>query len=163
MTAARYIAAAALLGIALSSQIGAKSPKSAAGPTPQETVALRQASMVLIAATTGSVKGALERGAPAKAQTFALRGVAKFAEHLPAYFAPSTAGFPGTRAKAEIWSDWAGFKGKAAILAVAAQAAVKAAETDDKAALGAAMTAVTDSCKGCHDAYQLPPPAAKAP
>ena len=87
--------------------------------------------MVLIAATTGNVKGALERGAPAKAQTFALRGVAKWADNLPALFAPHTARFPGTRAKPEIWSDWNGFKVKAAALSSAAGAAVRAAEADD--------------------------------
>lgn len=164
MTAAKYTAAAAVLAILFAGQLQARASKLPAGPSPKETVALRQASMVLIAATTGNVKGALERGAPAKAQTFALRGVAKWADNLPALFAPHTASFPGTRAKPEIWSDWTGFKAKAATLSTAAQTALRAAEADDKAALTTALTAMTDSCKGCHDTYQLPPPAPpKAP
>ncbi len=164
MIAARYTAATALLAIAFASQLQARAPKPAPGPTPQETVALRQASMVLVAATTGIVKLLLERGGSAKAQTFVLRGVAKWAENLPALFAPHTARFPGTRAKPEIWSDWNGFKMKAAALSTAAGAAVRAAEADDKAALTTALTAMTDSCKGCHDTYQVPqPPAPKAP
>lgn len=158
MIIARTIAGAALLAIAVSAPIEAHPARQPLGPTREETVALRQASMVMAAATTGNVKAALERGAPAKAQTFALRGVAKWAENFSALFAPSTRGVAGTRAKPEIWTDRTAFWSRATALSTATKAAVRAAEADDKAALTTAMTAVSDACKGCHDTFQVPPP-----
>lgn len=66
---------------------------------------------------------------------------------------PEGSGGGETRAKAEIWSDRAGFDKamKDAQAAATAMAAVTA-----EADYIAAMKALGGSCKGCHDKYRLP-------
>lgn len=66
---------------------------------------------------------------------------------------PAGSGGGQSRAKAEIWSDAAGFE-KSMKDAVAAATALQAVK--DEAAYGAAFGAVGASCKGCHDKYRLP-------
>ncbi|HEX9708486.1 MAG TPA: cytochrome c, partial [Candidatus Thermoplasmatota archaeon] len=58
-----------------------------------------------------------------------------------------------SRAKAEIWSDRAGFD--QAMKDAQAAAAALAAVTDE-AAYGDAVKALGGRCKGCHDKYRLP-------
>ncbi len=62
---------------------------------------------------------------------------------------------PGTRAKAEIWSDAAGFEKASADLEAAADGLVSAAG-GDLAALQAAMGAAGQTCSACHKAYRGP-------
>jgi cytochrome c556 len=66
---------------------------------------------------------------------------------------PEGSGGGDTRAKAEIWTDRAGFDKamKDAQSAAEAMAAVK-----DEAAFMPAMKALGGTCKGCHDKYRLP-------
>lgn len=59
----------------------------------------------------------------------------------------------GSRAKAEIWSDAAGFDAKFTDMETAALALVGAA---DAGAVGAGMGALGGSCKGCHETYRGP-------
>ena len=61
-----------------------------------------------------------------------------------------------TRARPEIWSDWAGFERAGARLLVAARAVNRAAQGGDIAAVRAAMPALTRACSGCHDDYRAP-------
>ena len=165
MKLARIMTAAAVLTIAVATQVNAGKPKGpppVMGPAPAALVANRQASMVLVAAATGNAKAALERGAPAKSQVFALKGVAKWADHLPSQFAPNTQGVPGTRAKSEIWSNRQEFLNKSTDMALAASAALRAAEADDRDGLTSALASVSAACKACHDSFQAPPPAKPA-
>lgn len=62
-----------------------------------------------------------------------------------------------TRAKAEIWSDPAGFRRAGARLLVATRQLDAAARRHDVAAVRAAVRPVQASCGGCHDAYRGPP------
>ena len=66
---------------------------------------------------------------------------------------PEGSGGGETRAKAEIWTDRAGFD--QAMKDAQAAAAAMAAVTDE-AAYVPAMKALGGSCKGCHDKYRLP-------
>ncbi len=61
-----------------------------------------------------------------------------------------------TRARPEIWTDWAGFERAGARLLVAARAVDRAAQTGDIAAIRAAMPALTRACSACHDDYRAP-------
>lgn len=61
----------------------------------------------------------------------------------------------GSRAKAEIWTDAAGFEEKAVGLETSTTAMVAAAGTDLDS-LRAAMGAVGESCGACHKAYRGP-------
>ena len=62
---------------------------------------------------------------------------------------------PGSRAKAEIWSDPTGFEEKAVALETAAAAMVTAAGTDLDALRGQ-MQALGGTCGDCHKAYRGP-------
>ncbi|MEL6806331.1 MAG: cytochrome c [Pseudomonadota bacterium] len=62
---------------------------------------------------------------------------------------------PGSRAKAEIWSDPAGYEEKALALETAAAAMVTAAGTDLDALRGQ-MQALGGTCGDCHKAYRGP-------
>lgn len=69
---------------------------------------------------------------------------------------PEGTGITKTRAKPEIWSDWAGFEAKAKAFDDAAVALTVAAATNDVAQIKAAMGEVGKSCKACHEAYRGP-------
>lgn len=66
---------------------------------------------------------------------------------------PEGSGGGKSRAKAEIWSDRAGFD-KAMQKAQAAAAALSA--VTEEAAYDAAIKTLGGGCKGCHDTYRLP-------
>lgn len=59
----------------------------------------------------------------------------------------------GSRSKAEVWSDPAGFDAKFQGLADASAALMTAA---DAAAVGAGMGALGGACKACHETYRGP-------
>ncbi|MAO93135.1 MAG: cytochrome C556 [Rhodospirillaceae bacterium] len=61
-----------------------------------------------------------------------------------------------SRAKPEIWSDWAGFSKAADDLSMATAAVVEAAKGGDPAAIGAALGDVGKACGGCHKPYRGP-------
>lgn len=92
---------------------------------------------------------------PAKLKSYAanINGLAgKVPGLFPAGSGPSSG--EKTKAKAEVWTDPAGFK--AASSAFAAQAAKlnAAAQTGDAGKVQAGFMAVRATCKGCHDKYQ---------
>lgn len=61
-----------------------------------------------------------------------------------------------TRAKAEIWSDAAGFRHAGAAFVVAARALDRAARGGDIGQVRAALPAVSRACGACHDRYRAP-------
>jgi cytochrome c556 len=69
---------------------------------------------------------------------------------------PQGSGGENTRAKPEIWSDWAGFEQKAKAFEAAVPALVAATKTGDKAQIGAALGAVGKACGGCHEPFRKP-------
>ncbi len=76
---------------------------------------------------------------------------------LSLYFPEGTAAgeAPDTRAKAEIWSDRAGFQAEADKFRDATVALAAAASTD-LASLQAALGPVGASCGSCHQGYRVP-------
>ena len=60
----------------------------------------------------------------------------------------------GTRAKPEIWKEWAKFKEAQTKIQGETPKLVAAAKSGDKAALQAAFGGVGGACKNCHDPYQ---------
>lgn len=159
MNVARIALCGALL--ATGAAVYAKTDAKAGGPTPAEIVATRQAAMTMGATSLNALKNASAAGTPVKNLAFGARGLAKWGAALPATFAPSTRAVP-SRAKPEVWSDRAGFAAKAADFGRATEALLAAAQADDKDAFAAALATTGAACKGCHDSYQVPPPAPKA-
>ena len=158
MNYARIALAAALLASGYVAY--AKPAARPAAPSPQDLVTTRQAGMDMAASTLTLLKNANAGNAPLKTLIFPASGLAKFAGVMPTLFADSTKTLP-SRAKPNVWTDRAGFQAKAADFAGAAKALAAAAAADDKAAFDTALASVGASCKGCHDSFQAPPPAAK--
>ena len=67
---------------------------------------------------------------------------------------PEGSDFGETSAKEKIWDERDNFNAAAKKNQDAAAALIKAAESGDMAAIGAAMKDVGKSCKGCHKEYR---------
>ena len=90
----------------------------------------------------------------------AARRIASNAARYPDMFPRGTSmndGAGKTRAKPEIWSQWAKFEAAGANLSKLAWDLSAAAGTGDKKAMGAAMGAMgKNGCGGCHKAFRGP-------
>ncbi|WP_375227663.1 c-type cytochrome [Roseobacter sp. S98] len=123
-------------------------------------VKARNAQMSLIAYNMG-ILGAMAKGETefstetATAAATSLAKVAKLDRSILWTEGTVQGDVPGTRAKAEIWSDAAGFEKAAVGLETAADGLVAAAG-QDLDALRAAMQAAGASCGTCHKAYRGP-------
>ncbi|MGB7242308.1 MAG: cytochrome c [Sulfitobacter sp.] len=123
-------------------------------------VKARQAQMQLIGYNTGLL-GEMAKGATpydAALATSAAKNLSAAAslDRQTIWLEGSVQGtVDGTRAKADIWTNAAGFTEKATALETAADAMVTAAGTD-LAALQAAMGGVGGTCKACHETYRGP-------
>jgi cytochrome c556 len=92
---------------------------------------------------------------PAKLKSYAanINGLAgKVPGLFPAGSGPSSG--EKTKARAEIWTDPAGFKAAAGEFAAQAAKLNAAAQTGDADKVQAGFMAVRATCKGCHDKYQ---------
>jgi len=102
-----------------------------------------------------AIAGQLKAG-QLDADTAAAAGrIAATGERLLALF-PAGSGGHHSRAKAEIWSDWAGFAAKNDAFRRAAADLRSAAADGDAGAVAAALQATGKTCKGCHQAYRKP-------
>jgi len=158
MNAARLILTGALLTSAVA--LYAKPAARPSAPSAAELVTARQAGMDMSVATLAGLSNASANGVPLKNLAFSANGIAKWATVLPTLFSDNTKG-TASRAKPNVWTDRAGFQAKAQAYIDATKALSAAAAADDKAGFDAALASTKAACKGCHDTYQMPPPAAK--
>ena len=79
--------------------------------------------------------------------------IAAWAAQIPAYF-PEGSENGDTKARAEIWFDFADFSNRAKANEDAANALVKAAATGDPAAMITSLKNLGASCKACHSTYK---------
>jgi len=118
-----------------------------------DAIAARQAFMKSLTGKMGAVRGA----DPAAAKQAAIdinNGFKAFATQFP----PGSDSSAGkTRAKAEIWSDSAGFKAAVDRAITASGQLVSAVNSGDAAQVTAAAGAMQQTCAGCHGAYRGPP------
>lgn len=161
MKTARIITAAALLASAWAVSAKPVPQTVPAAPSPAQLVAARQAGMDMSATTLNLIKGGSANGMPLKSLGFAANGLAKWAQAMPTLFADSTRGMP-SRARGEIWTSKADFAAKNAAFTDATKALVAAIAADDQTAFASALASTGAACKGCHDSYQVPPPAKPA-
>ena len=156
MNAARILLAGAVLTSAVA--LYAKPAPHPVGPSAAELVTARQAGMDLSASSLTLLKNASTNGVPLKNLAFPAGGLAKWATALPTLFPDSTKGTK-SEAKAEVFTDRAGFNAKAQVYIDATKALAAAAAADDKPAFDAALASTGAACKGCHDGYKVAPPA----
>lgn len=147
------LAASALLLATTAASAGGHA--AAAGSDLSGVVKGRQAGMRMSGAIMASIKGAIDRGDDVKTQAFAARSLAGWANAVPGMF-PEGSNIAPTEAMPAIWTDWAGFKGKADAYVAATAKLVAATQSGDKAAFAAAWGEVRTTCGACHDAYKQP-------
>ena len=129
----------------------------AAGPN--DTVLARQKSLKQIGGAAKAAGDTLKTSTPdlavIKASAATINGLApKLVTWFPAGTGPDKATVK-TGAKAEIWTDNAGFKAAAANLVKAAAAYKMAADSGNLDAIRANQKSLGMACKGCHDKYRL--------
>ena len=131
-----------------------------ANPALENAVKARNAQMQMIAYHTGLLGGMAKGDIPydAATATAAAKNLASAAamERAVLWIEGSEQGaVAGSRAKADIWTDAAGFDAKSVGLITAANAMVDAAG-QDLDSLRAAMGGVGAACGDCHKAYRGP-------
>lgn len=129
-----------------------------AGLSPDEIVGARHSAFLMSIITFNAMRKAPE-GTEAKTQAYAANALATWARTLPTMFPAGTG--PGavtvkTRAKAEIWSDRAGFDKAATDYAAATAKLVDLAKANDTAGFKAQLPEVDKTCDACHDKYRAP-------
>jgi cytochrome c556 len=85
----------------------------------------------------------------------ALAGAKKFTSLFPANTGSDKV---KTRAKPEIWKEWATFEGHAGKLLAALAEVETAAKSGDAKAMGAAVKTASGTCGGCHKPFRGPKP-----
>ena len=128
----------------------------AQGEGPDGLVKGRQAGMMLSGVAMGAMKSAIDAGQAPSTQRFNSRALARWAHAVPGMFPAGSGPESGveTHARAEVWSDRAGFEAKAAAYADAADRLAELAAGEDAAAFSAQWTVVRSSCQSCHDVYK---------
>ncbi len=129
----------------------------AAGPVtvqPDDLIAGRQAGFDLVQGTINAAKATVDAGASVKPLAEGTKGLVSWGQAIPSLFPAGTETGHKTRARAEIWSDSAGFQKAAANFVAAAQKLQSLANADDKAGFAEQFKAVGEACGACHRAYR---------
>jgi len=122
-------------------------------------VQFRQANMKAQGGALGGVIVELRKDAPDMALVAARSAKLKeLSAQLPSWFPAGSGAEAGvkTRAKADIWSDGAGFAAAADHLKVEAAKLDQLAASGDLAGVKTQVMVVRGACKACHDKYQTP-------
>lgn len=146
---------AGLCALSLGGLTLAQSDSVPSAPRPEEIVLARQSAMNMSGALRGYMKLAIQGGAEAKKAVYPADGLAKWAKALPAMFPRGTG--PDalkTAAKAEVWTDRAGFNQAAADYIAATMRLSQLAHANDADGFRAQLDVVGKSCTACHDKYQ---------
>ncbi|MBD3730042.1 MAG: cytochrome c [Sphingomonadales bacterium] len=141
----------------LATGVAARADAPPASPSPEDLVAMRKGGMDMSTAVLAGA-GAIANGdGPLKALALPVRGLVNWADALPSTFPAGSGDVADSRAKPEIWSDWAGFTARAEEFRRATGAMQAAVAANDRDALVSALASTKAACKGCHDSYQIPP------
>lgn len=122
----------------------------------EDAIKYRQAAMTLMSAHFGRVAAMAQGKVPFDAKAAAENAaLAQTMSTLPfeAYGPGTDAGRP-TRAKAEIWTDAAGFKKADETMEKAMVKLAEAAKSGSLDAIKGTVGDVGKACKGCHDDYR---------
>jgi cytochrome c556 len=137
----------------------------AADPTPAPTtpggkaVVARQAHYKELNGAFRAINDELRKDAPDKAVVAANAGKIKaLSEDLPSWFPKGSGPEAGvkTAAKAEVWTDAAGFAAAATKLQPETSKLQDVAAAGDLDAIKAQVRATGAACKACHDVYRAP-------
>ena len=161
-------AGAAALGLAVAAggAVAHDEPMPKGPLTPAQKAAhQRHANFEQLGKLFGALNGELRKPEPDKAAVAATAGkMRELANALPTWF-PRGSGVearPRSQAKANIWTDAAGFTAAASNLQVQVSKLNQAAASGDLATVRTEVRATAGACKACHDTYrsELKPAAA---
>lgn len=119
----------------------------------EDVIAARRGSMAVSDGLMDAMKAAVASSADPKVYASGAAGLGKYLKSHAGMF-PDGTQTGTTRAKAEIWSDRAGFDKAVAVSVAAAATLEEAAKGGDKAAFAAAFQTMGQSCVACHRAYR---------
>jgi cytochrome c556 len=126
--------------------------------SPADAIKLRQQGLKALGSAFKVIRDELKSGAPDAGKINAAGAeIAKAGKAIDGWFPAGTGAEAGveTDAKAEIWSDAAGFAAaRDAFVREAAKSAQVFASDGDPSARSGAATALGETCKGCHDKYR---------
>ena len=119
-----------------------------------DPILTRQAGLDLLAGTFGGINNVVKLKGDVKTLEGPARYMQKWATVMPSLFPPGSDTGHATKAKAEIWSDQAGFAKASAAFGEASGKLLEAARSGDADAVTTAVKGVSDSCAACHNAYR---------
>ena len=151
----------AALGLSLAGGVLAADPAAPqSAPTPGgKAVLMRQAHYKELNRAFGAINGELRKETPDRAAIADAAGrMRALATDLPGWFPKGSGPEAGvkTQAKAEIWTDAAGFATAVTRLQAETGKLQDAAATGDLEAVKAQARAAGGACKACHDSYRGP-------
>ena len=142
--------AAALVAI----PIAAIAQEQSAPLTPEQMVDARQSKMGRGGGAVAALKQVADSAdSDLTALAPRIEGLIQWADEMPTLF-PAGTDVAGTDARAEIWSDAAGFQAAVERFRTATRALAAPAAAGDRPALLAAINAVRESCSGCHAGFK---------
>ncbi len=121
---------------------------------PDEVIAARQAGFDGMQGLVDAMKAITDAGGSVKPLAEGAKAMASWGQVVPSLFPAGTETGHKTRAKAEIWSDSAGFQKAAADFVAAAQKLQTLAAADDKAGFAAQFKTLGGACGACHRGYR---------
>ncbi len=139
-----------LLGAAFVLGLGVTA--SQAGPTLEHRKAVMKGIVGHIKALGAVAKGKAQADAGTVVHAMALDELSASIKFL----FPKDSGGGESRAKPEIWIEWAKFEAAAHALSAATPALVVAAKSGDAGQIGAAIGPVGKACGGCHKPFRVP-------
>jgi len=143
-----------LIGLAVLACVGIVGVAQAQTP-PVDVIVTRQAGYDLMASMVGVVNLAVKANVEVKSFAGAGSAIAAWGKQIPSLFPPgSDKGSKPTKAKAEIWTNWAGFEKDAATLADAGTKLTELAKANDTAGFTAQLKEVGAACGACHKAFR---------
>lgn len=125
-----------------------------ARPSDDDIIATRQGGMALTGSVAEWMKAAVTSGADVKQFEEPAAALAEWGAAYPHLFPDGTQTGHDTKAKAEIWTDRAGFEKVSANFVTASTHLAEVAKSGDKAAFAEAWKAEGATCGACHRAYK---------
>jgi cytochrome c556 len=120
---------------------------------PADPIAARQSGMKQAGKDSDEIKKVVDAGGDVTALATQAQAIADWERKVPSVFPPgSDAG--KTKAKPEIWQNFADFQSLAADTATQADKLVKLAQADDKAGFDAQYHTMAAACGTCHRRYR---------
>lgn len=134
--------------------VGVSQAQSPAPINPTGVIAGRQAAYDMVGALTGTIAAGVKAGADTAQYKESAEALAGWGKAIPGMFPAGTETGHNTKARAEVWSDRAGFEKAAANLSEAAEKLATVAASGDKAAFADQFKATAGTCGACHRSYR---------